>query len=256
MAINLSPFQNRKNRRKQNLDSLLEEKIVKETLRQRLGVFLKKRYKAIAVVVWLLFSFFYHIYYYNRLVVTSQDVSNMKSQIESALQLRQNLVPALTTVVYQFIQHENNIFLRALESRKDSLSPYDGRLKNLETLKGLNGKNFPEGTLSKLIALAENYPSLVSSESYKLLISQIAEVENQIFKQRVEYNNVVNDYNTLLSLFPVNIIGLTSGFQKAAYFTWEASKAEWSFTYIQEKGEIPVSMQPAAKRKSEEKEEK
>lgn len=240
------PFQSKKSRREENLNGLLTEDITgNKSFWRKLSAFLRARYKIVLVVIWALISFSVHVYFYNRLTIMRQDVNNMKSQIESALQMRQNLVPALTTVVYQFIQHENNIFLKAVESREDSLLKTEDMTRVMDKLKGLIGKDFSPGALSKLIAVAENYPKLVTSESYQLLISQISGVENQIFERRIEYNDTVNRYNTLLSLFPINMIGRTSGFRRAPYFAWQENKAEWSFTYAREEGEMPVSMQTA-----------
>ena len=155
--------------------------------------------------------------------------------------MRQNIVPALTVVVYQFINHEKNVFLKTVEARGSSeKSSYelDGLKKDL-----LNISTGPmsKGALSKFIAVAENYPQLVSSQAYQLLITQISDIEKQIYEKRLEYNNEVNAYNTKLSVFPDNAISLTLGFHLQPYFEWDDGP-EWVFTTTQDQGELPVSM--------------
>ncbi|GAF88286.1 unnamed protein product [marine sediment metagenome] len=78
------------------------------------------------------------------------------------------------------------------------------------------------------MAVAENYPQLVSSQPYKVLVERIAKAEDQIYDKRVEYNNSVNVYNTRLSTFPANLIGRVMYFRLQPYFSWD-DKPEWVF---------------------------
>ena len=109
-------------------------------------------------------------------------------------------------------------------------------------MKNLNGALNSSNALSKIMAIAENYPQLVTSDSYRLLLGQIADVENQIYKKRVEYNDAVNVYNTRFLTFPVNLIGGMLGFSKQPYFEW-TNKPEWAFSEKSSSGELPISME-------------
>ena len=74
------------------------------------------------------------------------------------------------------------------------------------------------------------------------IYGQIADVENQIYKKRVEYNDAVNVYNTRFLTFPVNLIGGMLGFSKQPYFEW-TNKPEWAFSEKSSSGELPISME-------------
>jgi len=202
--------------------------------------------KSIVTSLIVVSSVLVHVYYFNNLTVLEQQVTNTSARAETALQMRQNLVPALTMVVYQFINHEKNVFLSSVSSRAETFGASGGKAelaKLAEGLKGLTGAEFSPAALSRLMAVAENYPQLVSSESYQLLISRISEVEREIYAKRVEYNDSVNEYNTRLSTFPVNLVGRVMGFRLKAYFEWDKT-SEWAFvTQGDGQGELPVSME-------------
>ena len=182
------------------------------------------------------------IYYYNRLTAMKQQVNNLRSQIESGLQMRQNIVPALTVAVSQFLSHEKGVFLSAVKARENSLSMPKDMEKLVQSLKEISGRDFSPNALSRFMAVAENYPRLVSSESYQLLIAQIVDVENQIYNKRIEYNDAVNLYNTRLSTFPGNAAGWIMFFRLEPYFEWD-KKPEWVFAGTPPGGN-PADLEP------------
>ena len=177
-----------------------------------------------------------HIYYFNVLTAMMQEVSSLRAQIESGLQMRQNIVPSLTAAVNRFMSYERGVFIAAVDSRENALSVSKDMDKLIESLKEISGRDVSPSDLSKFMAVAENYPQLVSIESYKLLIAQIADVENQLYNKRVEYNDTVRRYNTRLSTFPANLAGRMMGFGLEPYFAWD-KKPEWAFPADPEWGE-------------------
>ncbi|GAG16738.1 unnamed protein product, partial [marine sediment metagenome] len=157
------------------------------------------------------------------------------------LQMRENVVPSLTIAVNGFLGYEKNLFLSAVNSREKSLSLAEDMDNLIQSLQRIPAGDFTPHDLSRLLAVAENYPQLVSIESYKLLIAQIAAVENQVYEKRVEYNSVVAEYNTRLSTFPANAAGATMGFVLKPYFSWD-KKPEWSFSADPDSAEPPFRM--------------
>lgn len=235
-------FKRKKSMREDEIRELLDMDVVsKNKPLVKTKEFLRRYYKHIIIILFVGLVFIRNVYYFNVLTIMRQQVENIHAQIESARQMRQNLVPALTVVVYQFINHEKNVFLKAVEARENSLSGGGDAKELLDSLRQLTGADVSSSALAKFIAVAENYPQLVSNQSYQLLISQVSDVENQIYKKRIEYNEAVNNYNTRLSTFPVNIIGRCMGFYLKPYFQWE-NKAEWLFVASPDQGELPVSM--------------
>lgn len=232
-----------KTKRKEQLRSILDpEHVHKKGRLYAFRQYVAEHFKVILAAAVVAACVFTHIYYFNRLTTMTQQVSNLRAQIESGLQMRQNIVPALAMVVHQFINHENNVFLAAVEARQKSLNASKEMDRLIQGLKSLTGEDISSKTLSRFMAVAENYPQLVSSQSYQLLINQIAEVENQIYEKRVEYNDAVNVYNTRLSTFPVNIMGRAMRFGLQPYFSWE-NKPEWVFEADPQLPESPLKMQ-------------
>ena len=190
--------------------------------------FIAEHFKAILITVSTVACAYMYIYYYNQLTIMRQQVGNMQSQIEAGLQMRRNVVSSLTATVNRFISHEGEVFTSAMETRKDSMSVSSDLKQLVESVNDLSKQQFSPASLSRLMAVAENYPQLVSSQPYNVLVTKIADVETQIYSKRVEYNDAVNAYNTRLSTFPVNIVGGMLRFHIHPYFKWE-DKPEWIF---------------------------
>jgi LemA protein len=176
------------------------------------------------------------IYYFNLLTGMKQEVTSLRAQIESGLQMRQNIIPSLTAAVNRFMSYEKHVFLSAVDSRENALSMSEDMDRLIESLKEISGRDVSPSELSKFMAVAENYPQLVSIESYKLLIAQIADVEKQLYNKRLEYNDTVRRYNSKLSTFPANLAGKMMGFSLEPYFGWD-KKPEWAFPADPEWGE-------------------
>jgi len=192
------------------------------------GRFIADYYMPITITLLTVACIYVHIYFYNTLTVMKQQIVNLGAQVEAGLQMRENIVTGLTDVVKGFITHEEGIFTSAMETRKDSMSVSNDLKKLIKSAKEFSGSDFSEAGLTKLMAVAENYPQLVSSQPYKELVIQIAKVESQIYDKRLQYNEVVNTYSTQLRTFPCNLIGRILRFKKHPYYSWD-NKAEWVF---------------------------
>jgi len=192
------------------------------------GRFIAEHYKVISVTLLVVVCVYTHIYYYNRLIKMEQQIGNYRADIEAGLQMRRNIVFGLTAAVNRFISHEQGIFTSAMEMRKDSMGVSDDLKKLIKDAMEFSSDKFSPAGLTELMAVAENYPQLVSSQPYKVLVEKIGQVESQIYDKRIEYNNAVNIYNTRLSTFPVNIVGRVLRFGIQPYFSWD-NKAEWVF---------------------------
>ena len=181
----------------------------------------KSRNKTLWIVALSCFSFLllvgHMIYYYNLFVNLQQNILSTRGQIESSFQMRENLVPVFTTTVTNFVEHEDNIFTHTTQTRADSVK---------EAKVDASGGN--AGLLSKLLAIAEQYPDLKSSEPFQLLMSKITDAETTIWQKRIEYNSIVDRYNSVITSFPGFAYAFLFGFSPESYFKW-AGKPEWVF---------------------------
>ena len=69
-------------------------------------------------------------------------------------------------------------------------------------------------SLNKLIAVAEAYPQIKTSENFLALQNEVAGSDNRISTERKRYNDVVGEYNTKIKRFPTNLLG----FDEKIYF--------------------------------------
>jgi LemA protein len=72
--------------------------------------------------------------------------------------------------------------------------------------------------LSRLFALAENYPTLKANENVKQLQEELASTENKIGFARQFYNDISTKFNIAQQVFPGNIIAGLFKFQTAELF--------------------------------------
>ncbi len=206
------------------------------------GRFIADYYMPITITVLTVACIYAHIYFYNVFTMMKQQMDNRFAQVEAGLQMRENIVTGLTDVVKGFIAHEEGIFTSAIETRKDSMTVSNDLKKLIEGAKQFAGNELSPTGLTRLMAVAENYPQLVSSQPYKELVVQIAKVESQIYDKRLEYSDVVNVYNTQLATFPGNVFRKILRFQKQPYYSWE-NEAEWVFEGNSQLAEPPANVE-------------
>ncbi|CAN2041907.1 Magnetosome protein mamQ-g (greigite specific) [Candidatus Magnetomoraceae bacterium gMMP-15] len=184
---------------------------------------LLKKIIIILIVILILAVIAHIVYYFNYLTTLKFDVLTAKSQIESAMQYRANMVPVLIESLVSFVEHEDNVFNRAVDARERSLSAAKKITSSLRNSAGQPMK----AILEKIIAIAEQYPALTSSTLFQNLMEQITGTEAEILKQRLDYNDKVNVYTTAISMFPGNIYASTI-FNFEFYEYFQGSKlSEW-----------------------------
>jgi LemA protein len=73
-------------------------------------------------------------------------------------------------------------------------------------------------TLSRLFALAENYPNLKANENVKSLMEELTSTENKIGFARQFYNDIATRFNISQEVFPDSYIAKTFNFQRVELF--------------------------------------
>ncbi len=79
--------------------------------------------------------------------------------------------------------------------------------------------------LSRLLAVAENYPTLKSDQNFRDLQAQLEGTENRIAVARNRYIKAVQEYNVLIRQFPVNLTAMVFKYPVRPNFTVEDEKA-------------------------------
>ena len=165
----------------------------------------------IGIIVILLIIFIWGMSGYNGLVSSEQQVDTAKSNIETQLQRRSDLIPNLVSTVKGYAGQEKQIFTDIANAR--------AQLAGANTIsEQANANATLSNALSRLLVVVENYPELKSNQNFQDLSIQLEGTENRIAIARQDYNTAVTSYNTKRRRFPTNIIGNIFGFEARDYF--------------------------------------
>ncbi|WPY00972.1 LemA family protein [Candidatus Trichorickettsia mobilis] len=146
---------------------------------------------------------------YNSLISHDEAVKREWGNLESTLQRRLDLIPNLVQTVKAYSTYESETLQKVVEARANATAVKidASSLDNPEALqKYQQAQNQLSGSLTKLLAIAENYPDLKASETYRDLLAQLEGTENRINVARQNYNNEVKEYNYALRQFPGSLI--------------------------------------------------
>jgi len=83
-----------------------------------------------------------------------------------------------------------------------------------------------EGTLARLLVVAEQYPDLKADQNFRDLQFELSGTENRIAVERQRYNEAVRDYNTAVRRIPDSFIAGLRGFQVKESFEAAPAAAE------------------------------
>lgn len=159
---------------------------------------------------------------YNRLQLLDESVNSNWAQVENQLQRRSDLIPNLVATVKGYAAHEKSIFVDIAEAR----AKLSGAVQSKD-VKGVSQANTQfNGALSRLLAIAENYPQLKADQNFIALQDEIAGTENRLAVARMDYNNSVQTLNSVIRTFPTNIIANMSGIKAREYFKVEENAKE------------------------------
>ncbi len=145
---------------------------------------------------------------YNEMQAKEEAVFAAWGDVEAAYQRRADLVPNLVEVVKGYARHESETFRAVTEARSKAGSVQISRemLSDPQAVARFQQAQAQlSGALSRLLVIAEQYPTLKASENFLGLQNQLEGTENRINVARVRYNRAVQDFNTSIRTFPNSI---------------------------------------------------
>ncbi|HTI52476.1 MAG TPA: LemA family protein [Planctomycetaceae bacterium] len=148
----------------------------------------------------------------NHLVALEEGTNAAWAQVETVLQRRFDLIPNLVNTVKGYAAHEKEILeeVTKLRSQWGSAKTVDDKARVAGEL---------EGSLSRLLLVAENYPDLKADQRFRDLQFELAGTENRISVERQRYNDSLRTYNTAVRQFPGSLVASLKGLApKATYF--------------------------------------
>jgi len=159
---------------------------------------------AFLAVVWA-------IWRYNNLIGLKNQVINGWKQIDVQLKRRHDLIPNLIASVKGEMQFEQDTLEKVIAARNTAVAARG-------VADAADKENQLTQTLSRLFALAENYPNLKANESVKALMEELSSTENKIGFARQFYNDIATRFNIAQQVFPDSYIAQAFKFQPVELF--------------------------------------
>ena len=183
-----------------------------------LGSFSPADYLAAAFIAPIYMSLLILVLHYNDLIFLKQRAARNLSNIDVSMQKRADLIPNLEKVIKKFSTHEQDLLkqltrLRAKTHIKDrDLNQLGEQIEN------------EQQALTKILALAEDYPELKAHKLNVNLMNKLVDLENEVALMREGYNDAVTYYNTRIASIPDVFFARAFGFQSMDLFHFEARK--------------------------------
>jgi LemA protein len=158
----------------------------------------------LAIAGWAILS-------YNKLVGMRNQVQNGWRQIDVQLKRRHDLIPNLVNAVKGSMDFERDTLTAVMEARakaQGATGPADAAQKEGALTQALG----------RLMAVAENYPTLKSNDNVKMLQEELSATENKVGFARQFYNDIATNFNTAQQVFPANLFAATFGFKPSELF--------------------------------------
>ncbi len=153
---------------------------------------------------------------YNKFVNLEESVDQSYAQVQNQLQRRLDLIPNLVNTVKGYASHEQEVIADISEARAN-LAGARGPEEQAAADTALSG------ALGRLLVVVENYPDLKANQNFTQLMDELAGTENRIGVARMDYNNVVSDYNRQIKRFPGRLVASIFGFDEKEYFEADAA---------------------------------
>jgi LemA protein len=145
---------------------------------------------------------------YNDVITLDENVKANWAEVDNQYKRRADLVPNLVSVVKGAAGFEQDTLTKVVEARSKvaGLKVDASTIDDPEKLKQFEAaQNELSGSLSRLLVVAEQYPQLRATDSYRDLQSQLEGTENRIAVARRRYIESVAEYNGLVQRFPTSI---------------------------------------------------
>lgn len=152
---------------------------------------------------------------YNTLQSTDEQVTASWAEVLNQYQRRADLVPNLVEVVKGYAAHEREVLTEVTEARArvGSIQVTPEMLEDPEAFaKFQAAQGQLSSALSRLLAVAENYPQLKADGLFRDLQAQLEGTENRVAVARNRYIQAVQQYNVTVRSFPSNLTAMLFGY--------------------------------------------
>lgn len=165
---------------------------------------------------------------YNAFQTLDEETKASWSEVLNQYQRRADLVPNLVATVKGYAEHEEKVLTEVADARSKvgSMQVTPEVLNDPEAFaKFQAAQGQLTSALSRLMAVAENYPNLKADQGFRDLQAQLEGTENRVTVARNRYIEAVKQYNISVRSFPNNLTAMVFGYKAKPSFTVENEKA-------------------------------
>jgi LemA protein len=165
---------------------------------------------------------------YNQFQSLDEEAKAGWSEVLNQYQRRADLVPNLVATVKGYAEHEEKVLTEVAEARSKvgSMQVTPELLNDPEAFaKFQAAQGQLTSALSRLMAVAENYPNLKADQGFRDLQAQLEGTENRVTVARNRYIETIKNYNVAVRSFPNNLTAMMFGYKAKPSFTVENEKA-------------------------------
>ncbi len=161
---------------------------------------------------------------YNTIQSQDEAVTAAWSNVVSQYQRRADLIPNLVNTVKGFAAQEQAVLIGVTEARARATSVQltPEMLNDPEALRKFQAAQGElTGALKSLLVVVERYPDLKSDQNFRDLQAQLEGTENRIAVERNRYIEAVQNFNSTVRRFPVNLTAMMFGYDVKPNFSVE-----------------------------------
>ena len=165
---------------------------------------------------------------YNDFQRQDEAVKAAWSEVINNYQRRADLIPNLIATVQGAADFEKSTLVEIANARASvsSIKATPELINDPEAFaKFQAAQSQMTSALSRLLAVAESYPTLTATKEFGELRVELAGAENRISVARGRYIKAVEEYNVLTRSFPANLTAMAFGYKTKPNFTVENEKA-------------------------------
>jgi LemA protein len=165
---------------------------------------------------------------YNTIQAQEEQLKAAWSEVINQYQRRADLIPNLVSTVKGYAQQEKEVLesVTNARARVGSIQATPELVNDPAAFAKFQAAQAEmTSALSRLLVVAERYPDLKSDRNFRDLQAQLEGTENRIAVARKRYIDTVQQYNTTVRQFPVNLTARIFGYGPKANFSVENEAA-------------------------------
>ncbi len=151
-------------------------------------------------LLFVVVGIFWTVGVYNQFVGDRQNVTTQWANVQTEEQRRFDLIPNVVAATQGILTQEQDVFGAIATAREHYANSSSGSSDQVAA----TGQY--DSAISRLLVVMENYPQLQSNQNVRDLTVELEGTENRISVARQNYNDVTNQYDTEIHLFPGNIV--------------------------------------------------